>query len=455
MPLARKPRPMPLRLESLESREMLSAGGLLGEITANLPAPISAAISGLFPPLPATPVVSHLAANPVLNVSTVPGNGDVNPYGVAFVPQNIAFGGKLHPGDVLVSNFNNSENLQGTGTTIVDISPSGRQSVFFQGTGLGLTTALGVLERGFVLVGNVPTTDGTSNTVGQGSLIILDKNGKEVANLTSATKLDGPWDMTVVDDGSTAMVFVSNVLNGTVTRLDLSVPAFGHNIKVTSETVIASGYTHEPNSAALLLGPTGLAYDAKTDTLYVASTGDNAIYAVPFASNRFLSTGRGFLIYQDNAHLRGPLGLVLAPNGDLIAANGDAVNADPNHPSEAGRIHQDGPFRRPDSGRCDGRRRSVWNRDRATRQRNRIRGRRRRDQFAEGLEVFPVGSRAVFASLRRSTTLTRRASEGRRSRKSRAGLCAHGTKNPRLRVGLVCGGRAACAKCALGVRLEA
>ena len=55
-------------------------------------------------------------------------------------------------------NFNNSDNLQGTGTTIIKltpnglVSPSGQASEFFKGSVPGLTTALGVLKRGFVLV---------------------------------------------------------------------------------------------------------------------------------------------------------------------------------------------------------------------------------------------------------------------------------------------------------------
>src|ERR1700688_5290239 len=53
---------------------------------------------------------------PVRVVSTVPGNGDVNPYGVAFVPPGFPAGGTIRPGDILVSNFNSSANLQGTGT---------------------------------------------------------------------------------------------------------------------------------------------------------------------------------------------------------------------------------------------------------------------------------------------------------------------------------------------------
>ena len=54
--------------------------------------------------------------------STVPADGDVNPYGVAIVPTTA---GALVANNVLVSNFNNSANLQGTGTTIVRVSRSG------------------------------------------------------------------------------------------------------------------------------------------------------------------------------------------------------------------------------------------------------------------------------------------------------------------------------------------
>jgi hypothetical protein len=55
----------------------------------------------------------------LLNTSTVPANGDENPYGVAFVPEGFPRGGMIRTGDVLVSNFNNNANIQGTGTTIV------------------------------------------------------------------------------------------------------------------------------------------------------------------------------------------------------------------------------------------------------------------------------------------------------------------------------------------------
>ncbi|MGO9020520.1 MAG: hypothetical protein ACLQVJ_19445 [Syntrophobacteraceae bacterium] len=90
-------------------------------------------------------IVPNLTATPTFTASTVPSNGDQNPYGVAFVPRGFPEDGLLKAGDILVSNFNDIMNTQGTGTTIVSISEDGTQSLFFQGQpGLGLTTALGV-----------------------------------------------------------------------------------------------------------------------------------------------------------------------------------------------------------------------------------------------------------------------------------------------------------------------
>ena len=229
-------------------------------------------------------------------------------------------------------------NSRGTGTTIIQFSPQapiappGEALTFFTSSQAGLSTALGVLRSGFVIVGNVPTTDGTIATIGQGSLQVIDKAGHVVATWTDPVFLDGPWDLTIDDHGSSARVFVSNVLNGTVVRLDVAVQSKGPVL--LHKTTIANGYTHVPNMAALILGPTGLAYDGVTDTLYVASTNDNAIYAISHASQKTSAAGRGQVAFSDQ-HLRGPLALRFAPNGDLLTANGDAVNADPLHPSES------------------------------------------------------------------------------------------------------------------------
>jgi hypothetical protein len=257
-----------------------------------------------------------------ITASTIPSNGDVNPYGVAFVPSGFPAGPNIAAGDLLVANFNNSNNLQGTGTTIVSISPTGQQSLFATSTLIGLDTALGVLSHGFVVVGNLPVTY-PGAVPHQGTLQFFNRTGNVVAQINDSKLLDSPWDLTINDQGSKASVFVSNVLSGTVTRVDLTVGSTG--VIVTAITRIADGYAHMPNSAAVVVGPTGLAYNAERDTLYVASTDDNKIFAIPDAGDRTTSAGMGFVVFADQQHLHGPLGLVLAPNGNLITANGDAV----------------------------------------------------------------------------------------------------------------------------------
>jgi hypothetical protein len=271
--------------------------------------------------------------SPVQSVSTVPANGDENPYGVAFVPPQFPKGGAANSGDILVSNFNAASNLQGTGTTIVDIpAAGGTASLFFQSsTPAGLTTALNILRKGFVLVGNFPSPDGTCQNSTAGSIIVINKSGKQLGTIADSS-IDGPWDSALFDEGNSAKFFVANGLNGTVVRLDLKVSSSG--VSVERETQIASGYLHQCDPVTFVDAPTGLVYDAQKDVLYVASSADNAVFAISNASSTEKDHGTGRLIYSDNAHLHGPLGMIMAPNGHLVVANNDSINPDPNQPSE-------------------------------------------------------------------------------------------------------------------------
>ena len=267
--------------------------------------------------------------------STIPANGDVNPYGVTIVPKSH---GKLTAGDVLVSNFNNAANQQGTGTTIVEISPGGHQRLFatirsasVRG-GVGLTTALVALRSGWVIVGSLPTADGTSATMKPGELFVLDSGG-HVRETIKGYGIDGPWDATALDLGSSADLFVSNVLNGivngqpmtttkgNVVRLNLNLT--GAVPKVTASTVIANGISVHTDPAALIVGPTGVAL-SPNGTLFVADTVNSRIARVPDAIFRHspVNAGASSSTASADPHLNGPLGLALTPGGDLLAANG-------------------------------------------------------------------------------------------------------------------------------------
>jgi hypothetical protein len=269
--------------------------------------------------------------------STVPGNGDVNPYGVAVVLRSR---GNLHRGDILVSNFNNQANLQGTGTTIVEVSPAGRQTVFAHITrskltgpcpgGVGLTTALAVLPDGWVVVGSTPSKNGSATTAKAGCLIVLDSQGA-VRETISGHGINGPWDMAALSAAGFSDLFVTNVLNGHVatmtgvvdrgTVLRLRLRVFPNRPpKLVKVTTIGSGFSEQVNAAAFVIGPTGVGL-GRGGTLYVADTGENRITAIPRAVTRTTSAGTGAVV-TSGRFLNGPLGLAIASNGDVLTVNG-------------------------------------------------------------------------------------------------------------------------------------
>ncbi|HEY7982447.1 MAG TPA: hypothetical protein VID19_13320 [Candidatus Eremiobacteraceae bacterium] len=271
--------------------------------------------------------------------STVPSNGDVNPYGVAVVP---ATTGSLVKGDILVSNFNNAQNLQGTGTTIVQISPSGHMSQFAQVNanslpgacpgGIGLTTALFVTRSGWVFVGSLPTKDGMSHTAHAGCIVVLNSLGQAVETFWGSL-VNGPWDMTGLDAGTHVGLWFTNVLNGTVAgngrivhggtvvRLDLEIP-FESRPRIASAAVIGSGFPERTDPAALVIGPTGVVLSADGHFLYVSDSLNNRVAAIPNPVFRTSSAGIGDTVTSGGA-LNDPLGMAIAPNGDILTVNGN------------------------------------------------------------------------------------------------------------------------------------
>ncbi len=281
--------------------------------------------------------------------STVPDNGDQNPYAIVVAPVSA---GTIQKDDVLVTNFNNAGNLQGLGTTIVDYNPTTKKLSTFTALprdlagcpgGVGLTTAMTMLKSGWVIVGSAPSADGTTATKGAGCLIVLDPNGK-VAGTIAGDNINMPWgNMATIDEGQTATLFVSNAGFGvgppdgdprvvneeTVLRIKLSI-AEGKPPAVVDQTVIGSGFGAQPNKDVFVIGPTGLAL-GPNDTLYVSDATGNRINAIWDATTRDLSGGVGRTITKDGL-LQTPLAMAPAPNGHLLvvnAKNGQVVEVDP------------------------------------------------------------------------------------------------------------------------------
>ncbi|MGV7245461.1 MULTISPECIES: NHL repeat-containing protein [Burkholderiaceae] len=283
-------------------------------------------------------------------VNTVPSNGDQNPYALVVAPVS---SGTVKQGDVLVGNFNNAANLQGTGSTIVNYHPDTKELSVFATVprdlkecpgGIGLSTAMTMLKSGWVIVGSTPSNDGTTNTKGAGCLIVLDNQGK-VASTIVSPNINDPWgNMAVVDNGDHATLFVSNAGFGvgaadgtppvfkqaTILRLDLDIPE-GRAPVVKQETVIASGFGAQADKGVFLVGPTGLALSQDQKLLYASDAIGNRVTEIDDPMTRDTSAGVGRQLTADG-FLHRPLAMVTAPNGHLLvtnALNGQVVEIDP------------------------------------------------------------------------------------------------------------------------------
>ncbi|SIQ78492.1 MULTISPECIES: NHL repeat-containing protein [Acidiphilium] len=302
---------------------------------------------------PTAPFIADLHKHTLLT-SSIPADGDENPYALIVAPVT---SGRVKAGDVLFDNFNNRKNFQGTGTTIMQYDPTTRATRLFANVpadlkacpgGVGLTTAMTMLKSGDIVVGSMPSKDGTTATLGQGCLIVLDSNGKIISTITDP-QINGPWgNIAVIDQGDTATLFISNIGFGmgapgtpdqhkaTVLRLVLNTQA-GQAPTIASSTVIASGFSAIADASAFAVGPTGLALGAD-GTLYVSDGVANRIVAIKDAATRTTSAGTGVVVTTGGL-LKRPLAMAMAPNGDLLAINalnGQVVEIDPQTGTQRG-----------------------------------------------------------------------------------------------------------------------
>jgi DNA-binding beta-propeller fold protein YncE len=194
-------------------------------------------------------------------------------------------------------------------------------------------------------VGSLPTTDGTSATAQPGCLLVLNSNGHVVETIYGSL-INGPWDMTWWDNDSSAVLFVTNVLagtvaenqhvvdNGTVVRLNLTVSESNMPF-LDSMTVIGNGFPQRTDPSALVIGATGVGLspacqfsgDPNCSTpfggqvLYVADTLRNRIAVITDPFTRATPVWQGTTL-TSGGNLNAPLGLNVAPDGHIITVNG-------------------------------------------------------------------------------------------------------------------------------------
>lgn len=251
--------------------------------------------------------------------------------GVTIVPFGFPYAAG-HPGTTMVSLSGNPSGGSSPASEVLSVGTLGqRQSFYKTANGEMLLTNAAMFRSGFVTVGVTPTTYDPNTQVtssGAGELRVLNRTGAPVMIISDPTLVNGPTSFAWSDNGNSASLFVANGINGVVSRFDFKIFQRGlGSIRLTRATQIGSGFTTAGSATTDLQGPSGLSYDSTTDTLYVASTLDNAVHAYDRASRIRNGAGVGRTVINNSAWLSSPTGVVLSPSRTLLVT-GDLASGE-------------------------------------------------------------------------------------------------------------------------------
>jgi hypothetical protein len=265
---------------------------------------------------PDVSVLRELKKELIIGSTVDPTNGAGNPYGLTVAPITV---GKLRAGDLLVCNFNAKSNVQGTGNSIVALRPVPKSKPVH-------------IASNKTLVGCDALALDPGDTIWAAVMVandnpVIDPGGALVTNI-AGRPFNQPWGQIYAQPKSAPAVFYeTNAGNGTVVRINLGA-------KFTYD-VIATGFPVNHGKPGTALAPSGLAYDARIDTLYFADGMNDTLVALKDVSKiradgiqathggmkfrgRFARDAR---IVFAGKPLNGPISTALLPNGNLIIGN--------------------------------------------------------------------------------------------------------------------------------------
>lgn len=243
--------------------------------------------------------------------------GQLNPYGLDVAKST---NGVFTKGDLAVCNFNDNTNVQGTGYTIVSLHPTP-----------GSYPSLVVADP-TTLTGCNALALGPDDTIYAAAFVsndnpIFSSSGSLITNL-SGSPFNNPFGQTYAQPmKGNAAVYESNAADGSIVRIDL--PSL-------STEVIATGFPVNGGPPGSILGPSGLQYERRHDTLFVVDGQNNSVTEIRKVSSikgncavRVMSNGHRFggcggskaKILYEGAPLNGPISSALLFNGSLVIGN--------------------------------------------------------------------------------------------------------------------------------------
>jgi hypothetical protein len=244
--------------------------------------------------------------------------GEQNPYGLDVAKSN---SGPIKTGDLVICNFNNSANVQGTGSTILALHPveGSTPTLIAQDPSLVGCDALALS----------PNDVSWAAAYGANDNPLVAASGSVLSTLPA-----GPWRGPFGEAFSPkqgpfgkAAFYVTNAGDGSLVRVNiLSAGGFSFD-------VIATGFAINGGAPGSILGPSGLQYDAKNDNLYIVDGADDSLVVLRHVSTIpaggiALQNGtfggpfhkRALRIFSGSP-LNGPISSALLPNGHLVLGN--------------------------------------------------------------------------------------------------------------------------------------
>lgn len=252
--------------------------------------------------------------------STVVANGEQNPYGLDVAKVT---SGKLTAGDLVICDFNDKANVQGTGSTIVALHPveENKPRLIAQAPDLLGCNALALAPNDEIWTANFSSN--TNTLVSSSGHIDRTMDGHPFNHPfgEAFAPFDGKFGV--------AAFYVSNAGDGTIVRINISA---AHTFSVQT---IAQGFAVNHGAPGSILGPSGLQYDARNDRLYIVDGTNNTVVMLQHVS----TIGQGGIFVKPDgktfsgtsaalgktifagAPLNGPISSALLPNGNLAIGN--------------------------------------------------------------------------------------------------------------------------------------
>ncbi|HLI96295.1 MAG TPA: hypothetical protein VKT72_09420 [Candidatus Baltobacteraceae bacterium] len=262
-------------------------------------------------------VLATLNTETTIGSDVDPVTGDVNPYGLAVAPVTA---GKLTAGDLVVCDFNDKSNVQGTGNAIVALHPVAGS------TPTHITNAKDLL--GCNAIAMAPNDIIWPADFGANNAPLVGPHG---AILTTLSQF--PWKhpfgeafVPPINAQSWPAFYISNAGDGTLVRVTIFPTHFAF-------TTIATGFPVNHGAPGSILAPSGLNYRSNGDVLFVVDGTNNALYAISNISSvgaeGIRVHGLSFTgpnasdarVVYSGAPLNGPISSAILPGGNIAVGN--------------------------------------------------------------------------------------------------------------------------------------